>query len=47
MTNQIQPTPFWLRFLFLLTGQVEKIVLDYDAGDNNHEFSKQTKDDYR
>ncbi len=47
MTSTIQPTPFWLRILFLLTGQPEKIILDYDAGNNNHEFSNKTRDEYK
>ncbi len=47
MTTSSQPTPFWLRIIFLLTGQTEKIVLDYDAGENYHEFSNKTKDEYK
>ena len=47
MTNQITPTPFWLRLLFLLTNQSEKIVLDYDAGNNKHDFSNKTRKDMK
>jgi len=47
MTRITKPTPIWLRILFLLTGQPEKIILDYDAGENNHEFSKKTQEDHR
>ncbi len=44
MTSTITPTPFWLRLLFLLTGQPEKIILDYDQGNNKHDFSNKNKD---
>lgn len=47
MTIQSKPTSGWLRFLFLLTNQPEKIVLDYEAGENKHEFSEKTKDDHK
>lgn len=47
MTNTIKPTASWLRLLFLITGQVEKIVLDYNAGKNNHQFSNKVKDEHK
>ena len=47
MTTTIKPTASWLRLLFLITGQAEKIVLDYDAGKNNHQFSDKVRDDHK
>ena len=47
MTTKLEPTGFWLRLAFMLTNQVNKIVLDYDNYKPRKNFSNKTKREFR